>query len=294
MQEPTPDTNHYPVDIAMPDGSGPESIVIGEGPWAYVSSLQTGVVFRVDLEHGTHEVFAPAVGPNAVGMALDWRGRLFVCGGIDGSLTVIDTADRSVAARYRLGNDHSFTNEVLVTPDAAFVTDSFDPVLYKLPFGEHGSLPTQDGIVRIPLSGDLVYQRGDTFAECFNANGIARTPDARAVLVVQTNTGRLFRVDTATGHATQVDLGGADVLWGDGMILEDHTLHVVQNLANTVSVIELNGNGTSGAIVERWSDPRFDTPTCMARFGNRFYLSNARFTIPEPERAQFRLIAVSR
>jgi hypothetical protein len=96
----------YPFEIPMPDGSGPESIVIGDGPWAYVSSLQTGAVFRVDLEHGTHAVFHPAIGPSAVGMALDWRGRLFVCGGIDGSLTVIDTP----TARFSLGTSSGTTD----------------------------------------------------------------------------------------------------------------------------------------------------------------------------------------
>ena len=40
------------------------------------------------------------------------------------------------------------------------------------------------------------------------ANGITETPDHRALLVVQTNTGLLFRVDRHTGVATQVDLGG--------------------------------------------------------------------------------------
>ncbi|WP_371583799.1 hypothetical protein [Streptomyces sp. NBC_01314] len=39
-----------------------------------------------------------------------------------------------------------------------------------------------DALVHIPLSGDIAYQSG------FNANGIARTPDGKALLVVQSNT----------------------------------------------------------------------------------------------------------
>lgn len=276
----------------MPDGSGPEYIVIGEGALAYVSSLKTGVIFLVDLEHGTHEVFLPPIGPMTVGMGLDAHRRLFACGGIDGSLSVIDTASRSVIKRYQLGGEQSFTNELIITPGAVWVTDSFTPVLCKLPFGEHGELPSDDEVVRLPLSGDLVYQQGETFAECFNANGIAPTPDRTGILVVQTNTGKLFRIDPATGHATLVDLGGGDVMWGDGLVLENRTLYVVQNLANTVSVIELDAAGTAGKIIDRLTDPRFDTPTAMARFGDRFYLSNARFTTPEAETAEFRLISL--
>lgn len=278
----------------MPDGSGPEYIVIGEGPLAYVSSLKTGAVFLVDLEHGTHEIFVPPVAPTAVGMGLDAHRRLFVCGGIDGSLSVIDTSSRSVLRRYQLGGEQSFTNELIVTPDAVWVTDSFTPVLYKLPFGEWGELPLDDDVLRIPLSGDLVYQQGETFAECFNSNGIAPTPDQTAILVVQTNTGKIFRINPTTGHATLVDLGGEDVMWGDGLVLENRTLYVVQNMANSVSVIELDAAGTSGKVIDRWTDPNFDTPTAMARFGDRFYLSNARFTTPNAETADFRIISIQR
>ena len=44
----------------------------------------------------------------------------------------------------------------------------------------------------LPLTGDLVFQDG------FNVNGIERTPDGTGLLVVQTNTGLLFRVDPVT------------------------------------------------------------------------------------------------
>jgi sugar lactone lactonase YvrE len=284
----------YPTEITMPVGSGPESIVVGRGPFAYVSAMGTGDILRVDFRTGTYELFLPAIDATAVGMALDWRGRLYICGGMTGRLWVVDTADRSLLATYQLGGEQTFINELIVTPDAAYVTDSFSPVLYKLPFGNRGELPAEDEVVHLPLGGDLVYQQGETFAECFNTNGIATTPDESAVLVVQTNTGKLFRVDTGSGTCTVVDLGGDTVPWGDGLVREDNTLHVVQNLANLVSVVELNPEGTAGKVVETWSDPRFDTPTAMARFGSRFYLSNARFTTPDHEAADFRLIAVER
>ena len=37
----------------------------------------------------------------------------------------------------------------------------------------------------------------------FNANGIALTPNGRALLVVQSATGLLFRVNPRTGEATR-------------------------------------------------------------------------------------------
>lgn len=285
----------------MPVGSGPESIVIAEGPFAYVSSLKTGAIYWVDLKHGTSEVFMPPVGATAVGMALDQFGRLYVCGGMDGVLTLIDTSTRSIIARYDLTihaaralKDHAqtFLNELILTPDAAWITDSFAPVIYKFPFGDRGALPAAADIAAIPLSGDLVYQFGQQFSDNFNSNGIASTPDRKAILIVQTNTGKLFRVDKATGHTTQVDLGADTVYRGDGLVLERQMLYVVQNLENIVSVIELDSSGSRGKVVDRLTDRRFDTPTAMARFGDRFYVSNARFTTPSPQAAEFRIISI--
>jgi len=61
-------------------------------------------------------------------------------------------------------------------------------VLYVVPTGWGG-----DKVRRLPLTGEIVYGEG------INANGIYRTPDGRALLVVQSNTGLLFRVDPGSG-----------------------------------------------------------------------------------------------
>ena len=71
-----------------------------------------------------------------------------------------------------------------------------------MPLGPAASSPDADEIVTLPLTGDWVQQPG------FNANGIAETPDHQALLVIQSATATLFRVDPATGEATTVDLGG--------------------------------------------------------------------------------------
>jgi hypothetical protein len=97
---------------------------------------------------------------------------------------------------------------------------------------------------------------------------------------VQTATGKIFRVDPGTGVATTVDLGGYVVTAGDGLLVVGRTLYAVQNQLNLVAVFDLNAAGTSGSLVKTITDPRFDIPTTVARFGNRLYLPNARFTTP--------------
>ena len=126
------------------------------------------------------------------------------------------------------------------------------------------------------------------------ANGIARTPDGDALLVIQSPTGLLFRVDPATGNATQVDLGGALLLNGDGLLLVNRTLFVVQNRLNRVAVVELNKAGTSGEVTQHLTDPRFDVPTTVAAFGNRLYLPNARFTTPPTPDTTYNAVAITK
>ena len=90
----------------------------------------------------------------------------------------------------------------------------------------------------------------------------------------------LFKVDTDTGHTTKVDLGGALMTNGDGLLLLGQTLYVVQNRLNKIAVLELNESGTSGRLVREITSTDFDVPTTVAVFGERLYLPNARFTTP--------------
>lgn len=126
----------------------------------------------------------------------------------------------------------------------------------------------------------------------WNANGITPTPDGKALLVIQTNTGTLFRVDAATGHATPVDLGGADTTWGDGMRLEGRTLYVVRNTSNKLAVLRLDRSGTAGRLTAEVSDPRFDTPTTLARHGDTLYLTNAHFYSTDPANTEYAITAI--
>ena len=53
----------------------------------------------------------------------------------------------------------------------------------------------------LALSGTpLEYEEG------FNLNGIASSPDGAYLIVVQSNTGELFRITTETKEVTQIDL----------------------------------------------------------------------------------------
>jgi sugar lactone lactonase YvrE len=276
-------TDKFPTTIALPNGFQPEGIAIGRAPFAYFGSRATGEIYRANLVTGTGQIISPAVGTGSLGMKTDNHGRLFVAGGGAGNARVIDLRTGAVLATYQFATAPTFVNDVILTERNAYFTDSMKAVLYKVSLGRNAS-----GFETIPLTGDFVLAPG------FNTNGISRTPDGKALIIVQSNTGTLFRVDPATGVTKKIDLGAEAVPNGDGILLIGRTLYVVQNQLNAIAVIRLDKRGTSGTVVRRITDPRFDIPTTVAAFGNRLYLPNARFTTPPTPTTPYTAVAVPR
>lgn len=288
---PAPAATHlFPTQFDLPDNFLPEGIAIGKLPFAFFGSRADGSIYRANLITGEGKVFSQGPGTPSLGLKIDDRARLFVAGGTGGDGRVVHAFSGRILASYRFAEaPPTFVNDVVLTPHAAWFTDSNRPFLYKVPLGRHGQLPTPDKVVHLPLTGEMVMGPN------INANGIVRTPDGRALVIVQSNTGLLFRVDPATGVTTKVDTGGEILTNGDGLLLRGSTLYVVQNRLNLVAVLTMNSSGTSARLVTKVTDPRFDVPTTVASFADRLYLPNARFrTPPAPPETEFTAVAIPR
>jgi sugar lactone lactonase YvrE len=286
-QTTTTATSTFPTRIELPDGFQPEGIAIARGT-AYFGSRLDGDIYAADLRTGAGEVISQGPGTGSLGMKVDRFGRLFVAGAAGGNGRVIDTRTGTVLKSYTFTTTApTFVNDVILSKDAAWFTDSQQPVLYKVPFGRNGKLAAEARTV--PLSGDYQHVPGVT-----NANGISLTPDGRALIIVQSSTGFLFRVDPRTGVARRIDIGDAVMTNGDGLLLIGSTLYVVQNRLNNVAVLTLNRSGTAGQVVRGITSPDFDVPTTAAAFGKRLYLPNARFTTPPTPTTPYWATAVPR
>ena len=267
----------FPDRIDLPVGFQPEGITIGKKLVAYVGSLANGDIYRADLRTGQGEVISDGPGTPSVGLKIDKKGLLYVAGGPTGTARVVDSRTGDLLADYTLSTEPSFINDVVLTKRAAWFTNSLQPELYRVPLGGDDDVtPTV-----VPLTGDWEQQPG------FNANGIAVTPDGRALLVVQSVTGLLFRVDPASGEATQVDLGGYRLTNGDGLLVSGQTLYVVQNRLEQVAVFKLKGRGTAGTLVKVLPVPGSDVPTTVALAKGSLYLPSARFGIDDPETQEY-------
>jgi hypothetical protein len=267
--------------IPLPDGFQPEGIHVSPNGTFYAGSLVDGTIVVGNVKTGrSHVLVTPPAGRISVGLE-EHGGLLYVAGGPTGAF-VYDASTGATVRTYDVGAA-GFVNDVVVTRGAAYFTDSFAAVLYRVPLT--GGVPSGTAET-IPLTGDFQLVDG------FNLNGIEASPNGRQLLAVQSNTGDLFRIDPRTGNTTLVDLGGASLPAGDGLLLQGHMLFVGQN-ANQVSAVWLDGRFGSGIVVDEITSDDFAVTTTLGRQGGRLYVIQSRFDVkPTPDTAYW--IAVVR
>ena len=225
-----------------------------------------------------------------MGLSFDDRtGYVYAAGGPTGSANVFDSATGATVASFQVTTPPgTFVNDVVVTRDAAYFTDSFRPVLYRISLSKGGGLPSADAVEEVPLGGDFQSVPG------FNTNGIDATPNGKTLIIVHSSLGALYAVDPTSGDATQVDLGGGTVPSGDGILLAGHSLYVVQNFLNQIAVVQLDPGLSSGEVVRTVPHPEFDIPTTVAGFGASLYAVNARFTTPPTPATAYWIVRLPR
>jgi len=268
----------FPDLIPLPADFGPEGIAVGNGATFYAGSLAAatrGQILVGDLRTGETATLVPPDGVPATGMKHDPRSNLlFVARAGSGTATVFDAGSGEIVASYQLRSAPTFINDVVITREAAYFTDTQAPFLYKVELGPAGD-PSADA-TEIPLPGT------------FRTNGIVATPNGEHLLVVNGPTAELYRLDTATHTPVLVDLGGETLPNADGLWLDGKTLYVVQNFRNQIAVVELSPDYLSGAVVRFitepfTSNPATKVPTTVAGFGNALYAVTAGFAAPSPD-----------
>lgn len=264
-----------PEKIPLPDGYRPEGIAAGPGKSVFVGSIPTGRVLRIDTKTGASEEAVPARdGHAAIGLKYDKRAdRLFVSGGPTGKAFVYDASSGAELAAFQLTapGQPTFINDVVLTKRFAYFTDSQQPVIYAV-------RRDLSSVTPIALTG-FPMTPGQN-----NLNGIEAVRKGRVLLAVQTSEGVLWRIRASDGSHAPVDLHGAELTNGDGLLLlGKRTLLVVQNRSNQVAVVKLSRDYRSGRVVRTLTHPDFDVPTTVAKKRGSLFLPNARFGTTAPE-----------
>jgi sugar lactone lactonase YvrE len=258
--------------IALPDEFRPEGIASGPKDSFYVGSIPQGSVYRGSYRTGEGEVLVrPHAGRNHTGLKVDSRhDLLFVAGAGSKGIYVYDSETGEDVAKFSIP-DAGFINDVVLTREAAYFTDSQVQRFYRVRIGGDGR-PGEPRI--IPITGDFVYTAG------FNANGIEEVGNGRRLIMVKSNTGQLFSVNPRSGRSREIEVDGP-LTNGDGILLRGRTLYVVRNRDNRIAVVDLKRDLREGEIEEELTDPLLDVPTTIAPFGRFIYAVNARFDRPD-------------
>jgi DNA-binding beta-propeller fold protein YncE len=285
----------FPNLIPLPANFGSEGIAVGNGSTFYVGSFTPpalGQILVGDLRTGSLAELVPTGRP-AVGMKFDSRTHfLYVAGGASGGGTVYDAHSGAEIAFYQFlpPGVSGIINDVVVTREAAYFTDSVGPFLGRVALGPGGQ-PGDAALIQLPANFGV---RGGCAGPGPRANGIAATPNGEHLIVVHTSEGQLYLVDTATFTVVPIDVTGGDfagggaVCSGDGLILDGKTLYVAQFDLQRVAVVELSPDHLSGVITRYitepfQSNPATKFPTTIAEFGSSLYAVTYGARPPTPD-----------
>lgn len=262
-----------PGDAVFPEG------IATRGHYIYSGSSADGTIFKA--RRGSKEAKILSAGTaertSAIGMKVDKKGHLLVAGGATGIVWVIDRFTGATLGSFKDNGAYTpggstFLNDIAIARNGdAYVTDSFRAVIYRIPAAALAA-PVLNAPLEAWLLLDgtpIVYQAG------FNLNGIVARGNS-TLLVVQSNTGKLFKVKIATKTVSEVTVVGTTLTGGDGMILDDNKLYVVHE--GKVDVLKVKAGMKKAAKLRKTiTDPTFDSPTTAALFKGRLYVVNSQF-----------------
>lgn len=261
------------------DAAYPEGVAVDPATGAvYTNSANTGVVFRVDPDTGAVTRVGDPLGladsrPEkpmsvALGLKADGQGRLWVAGARTGSMHVVDIATGRRLARFTTPEGPWLINDVALTPDAAYFTDTLRPVLWRA---------ARDSVADAVLEPWLSFEGTVLeYGEEPNLNGIVATPDGRHLIVVLMKTGKLFRIDIATRAVSMIDTGDSALDGGDGLALVGRRLFLVRQSAGEVVALDLAPDLSTAVEARRIKPAELAWPATVAVRGDRLIVANSQ------------------
>lgn len=269
----------------LPAAGNPEGVAFdARSGFFYVSHVLdpshggvAGAIYRGTLDDPVVHPFLPAGQDgriSATGMKVDGEGRLYIAGSFTDAIFVYDTATGALLARFDTGPG-GFLNDLALTKNGdLYVTDSFRPFLFRV---RAASIDAGAGPVEaIPVAPEIPYVPGQ-----FNLNGLVTTEAGKALISVQSNTGRLWRIEPTDNPLvrtiTEIPVAGGPLLNGDGLVINGSNLLVVENAQELVVDVKLSRGQTEGEVVGTTTDPTFRTPTTAALAHDRLLVVNSEF-----------------
>ena len=254
-----------------PTAGNPEGVAFDPASGAFFAgSVWDGVIYRGTLDGNTATTFiTPPAGYEACGMKAA-QGKLYVAGCFSGRVSVYDIAQRREVAKFENFGAGMLNDLVVTDTGDVFVTDSFVPTLWRITAAQvaaGGGTPPAG----IPVHPEIQYVYSP---DPFNLNGIVSLNGGRRLIVGQSNTGKLFRIDFSDSapYGREIREIAVEPLFSDGLLLDHGQLVVVTFYpAETLTFVKLDDRAERGTVVERRTNPTLRGPSTVAK-ARYFYL----------------------
>lgn len=284
-------------------GAPPEGFTIGKGAIAYNSSID-GSIYKVDLRSGEGEMIVNAEDDFDIsedcyklGLRADPRSNyLFVAGCAVGNAYVYDAETGEEITRYTLAPPPTVINDVAITREAVYFTEyigyfipGFGASLYRLPLDRNGRVPSGEEALPIPLIGD---DADDPLSSPASANGIVATPNGDTLIIGDSTSAQIYRVDPLTGHSLRIIVDDPLTGFIDGIVMHQKRLYILSpgnpgdpDDLDRIQVVALDKDMLTGTRLPDMTDPdNLDGVASGAMLGNALYVNNARYrTFPESD-----------
>jgi DNA-binding beta-propeller fold protein YncE len=265
-----------PDTLSLAPVTSPEGISAGPGTTFFVGDREGGDVYVGDARGGSLRTLVEGrAGAVAVGLLYDpATKRVWVAGGDTGTITAYDA--RTGEQLFRAQTGGGFLNDVAITRDAVYVTDSTTGRLFVVPLGKGARLPADGTFEVLPVTGDYRQPGG------FGLNGIRVLPGGDLLAVSGAANGNaLYVIDPDTGVADAVEVRGEQLTGGDGLVLRGSTLYVVRGFGReSVVQLRLQPQRGTATVIGELVDDDFDVPTTAALVAGDLYVVNGQFDDP--------------
>lgn len=280
--------NNETVILSLPNGFSPDGITIANDGTIYLASIFDGTIVRgrVDGTKITDVLVEGKVDRPGWGMDLDSSDQyLFVAGGFSGTARIYNAKTGTLENDIKL-TDSGIVNDVIVTNNAAYFTNSSLPEIYEIPIDEKGNVNGKPRV--IPLLGDFKFD-AKYFA---NANGIEDAGHG-TIIVNHSFLGKMYVIDVTTGVTTDVNLNGEKVSC-DGIAIDGRTLYGVEAPENRVAKLELSKDFSKANVVHRFKSDLFDFPTLIALDSSYIYVVNGKLSTKRSSEVPYEVIRLPR
>jgi Cu-Zn family superoxide dismutase len=280
--------HELPGAAAFPEsiGTDPRTAVF------FTGSAVDGTVFRGTLDAAQAEVFLPAGSngrTNVTGVKVDEKSRVWIIDAFNGRVLVYDEHARLLHTFVLDGPGKPTVNDLVFSHGSAFVTDSARPFLYRLSVAAADTPATTTVKPWLAVDPPVVYATGEGPLGV-NLNGIVASPDGKTLVTVQTNTGILFRVDVEQRTITPVVTGGADLLFGDGLLRIGDDVYVARNAVNEIVTLKFDAHYRSARLKSTMTNVAFTYPTSLAELRGRLLVTNSQLNARSNPKLPFTVV----